>query len=142
MVPDASADYFLMEEKIPLSKEKCDTKKAPQQRPLASDERVLKVQHSWQSEEGYVGRMCLKAKEEVSDDLIQILRKPVYSPQSSSSFLVYCNSWNSALNSSSRPKVLVERLITTWPLDLIFFEAHSINDISYSREFSALFSGS
>lgn len=70
MVPDASADYFLMEEKIPLSKEKCDTKKVPQQRPLASDERVLKVQHSWQSEEGYVGRMCLKAKEEVSDDLI------------------------------------------------------------------------
>ncbi|XP_047015538.1 1-phosphatidylinositol 4,5-bisphosphate phosphodiesterase epsilon-1 isoform X1 [Ictalurus punctatus] len=64
LVPDASADYFLMEEKIPLSKEKCDAKKVPQQRPLASDERVLKVLHSWQPEEGYVGRLCLKAKEE------------------------------------------------------------------------------
>ncbi|KAF5899519.1 1-phosphatidylinositol 4,5-bisphosphate phosphodiesterase epsilon-1 isoform X2, partial [Clarias magur] len=64
LVPDASADYFLMEEKIPLSKEKCDAKKVPQQRPLASDEKVLKVLHSWQPEEGYVGRLCLKAKEE------------------------------------------------------------------------------
>lgn len=82
LVPDASADYFLMEEKIPLSKEKCDAKKVPQQRPLASDERVLKVQHSWQSEEGYVGRICLKAKEEVNGGLIQISFKDVYSPQS------------------------------------------------------------
>lgn len=72
LVPDASADYFLMEEKIPLSKEKCDAKKVPQQRPLASDERVLKVLHSWQPEEGYVGRLCLKAKEEVNGGLIQI----------------------------------------------------------------------
>lgn len=54
-----------MEEKIPLSKEKCDIKKVPQQRHLASDERVLKVLQSWQPEESCVGRICLKAKEEV-----------------------------------------------------------------------------
>ncbi|MCJ8738296.1 hypothetical protein PDJAM_G00034050 [Pangasius djambal] len=64
LVPDASADYFLMEEKIPVSKEKCEAKKVPQQRPLAADERVLKVLHSWQPEDGYMGRICLKAKEE------------------------------------------------------------------------------
>ncbi|KAI5617659.1 1-phosphatidylinositol 4,5-bisphosphate phosphodiesterase epsilon-1 isoform X8, partial [Silurus asotus] len=64
LVPNAAADYILMEEKIPLSKEKCDAKKVPQQRPLVSDERVLKVLHSWQPEEGFVGRICMKAKEE------------------------------------------------------------------------------
>ncbi|XP_027019022.2 1-phosphatidylinositol 4,5-bisphosphate phosphodiesterase epsilon-1 isoform X2 [Tachysurus fulvidraco] len=64
LVPDAAADYFLTEEKIPLSKEKCDTKKVLQQRPLASDEKVLRVLHSWQPEDGCVGRICLKAKEE------------------------------------------------------------------------------
>lgn len=51
---------------MPLSKEKSESKKAPQQRPLANDERLLKVLHSWQPEEGYVGRICLKTKEEVT----------------------------------------------------------------------------
>lgn len=80
LVPDASADYFLMEEKIPLSKEKSEAKKVPQQRPLASDERVLKVLHSWQPEEGYVGRICLKAKQEVNRGLTHT-RTHVYSPK-------------------------------------------------------------
>lgn len=79
LVPDASADYFLMEEKIPLSKEKCDAKKVPQQRPLAPDEKVLKVLHSWQPEEGYVGRLCLKAKEEVNESRVQIFVPYYYS---------------------------------------------------------------
>lgn len=69
LVPDAAADYFLTEEKIPLSKEKCDTKKVLQQRPLASDEKVLRVLHSWQPEDGCVGRICLKAKEEVKTNM-------------------------------------------------------------------------
>ncbi|TSK14528.1 1-phosphatidylinositol 4,5-bisphosphate phosphodiesterase epsilon-1 [Bagarius yarrelli] len=64
LVPDAAADYLLTEEKILLLKEKCDTKRVPQQRPLVPDERILKVLHSWQPEEGCVGRICLKAKEE------------------------------------------------------------------------------
>lgn len=93
LVPDASADYFLMEEKMPLSKEKCDAKKVPQQRPLVSDERVLRVLHGWQPEEGYVGRICLKAKEEVNGGLIQRSTKYVYNPQSQNLFLVYRKRW-------------------------------------------------
>ncbi|XP_036428049.1 1-phosphatidylinositol 4,5-bisphosphate phosphodiesterase epsilon-1 isoform X3 [Colossoma macropomum] len=64
LVPDTSADYFLMEEKMSLSKEKSDLKKIPQQRSLPPDERVLKTLHSWQPEEGYVGRIYLKIREE------------------------------------------------------------------------------
>lgn len=87
LVPDASADYFLMEEKTPLSKEKSDAKKVPQQRPLLSDEKVLRVLHSWKLEEGYMGRICLKAKEEVNRGLIQIYTKYVYNTQSQNSFM-------------------------------------------------------
>uniref|UniRef100_A0A672PSK4 Phosphoinositide phospholipase C n=1 Tax=Sinocyclocheilus grahami TaxID=75366 RepID=A0A672PSK4_SINGR len=64
LFPTTSFDYFLMEEKMPLCKEKSESKKAPQQRPLTNDERLLRVTHSWQPEEGYVGRMYLKTKEE------------------------------------------------------------------------------
>lgn len=49
-----------MEERVSLSKEK----KAPQQRPLANDERLLKLIHSWQPEDGYVGRIYLKTREQ------------------------------------------------------------------------------
>uniref|UniRef100_A0A8C1Q6K5 Phosphoinositide phospholipase C n=1 Tax=Cyprinus carpio TaxID=7962 RepID=A0A8C1Q6K5_CYPCA len=64
LFPTTSFNYFLMEEKMPLSKEKCESKRAPQQRPLANDERLLRVTHSWQPQEGYVGRIYLKTKEE------------------------------------------------------------------------------
>ncbi|XP_072523775.1 1-phosphatidylinositol 4,5-bisphosphate phosphodiesterase epsilon-1 isoform X2 [Salminus brasiliensis] len=64
LVPDTSADYCLMEMKIPLSKEKSDVKKVPQQRLLTPDESVLKTLHSWQPEEGYVGRIWLKNRRE------------------------------------------------------------------------------
>uniref|UniRef100_A0A671RC25 Phosphoinositide phospholipase C n=1 Tax=Sinocyclocheilus anshuiensis TaxID=1608454 RepID=A0A671RC25_9TELE len=64
LFPTTSFDDFLMEEKMPLCKEKSESKKAPQQRPLANDERLLRVTHSWQLEEGYVGRIYLKTKEE------------------------------------------------------------------------------
>uniref|UniRef100_W5KBX6 Phosphoinositide phospholipase C n=1 Tax=Astyanax mexicanus TaxID=7994 RepID=W5KBX6_ASTMX len=64
LVPDTSADYFLMEEKIPLSKERSEVKKVPQQRPLTADESVLKTVNSWQPEEGYVGRICLRNRKE------------------------------------------------------------------------------
>uniref|UniRef100_A0A673G4X6 Phosphoinositide phospholipase C n=1 Tax=Sinocyclocheilus rhinocerous TaxID=307959 RepID=A0A673G4X6_9TELE len=64
LFPTTSFNYFLMEEKMPLCKEKSESKRAPQQRPLANDERLLRVTHSWQPQEGYVGRMYLKTKEE------------------------------------------------------------------------------
>ncbi|XP_059387753.1 1-phosphatidylinositol 4,5-bisphosphate phosphodiesterase epsilon-1-like isoform X2 [Carassius carassius] len=64
LFPTTSFNYFLMEEKMPLSKEKSESKRAPQQRPLANDERLLRVTHSWQPQEGCVGRIYLKTKEE------------------------------------------------------------------------------
>uniref|UniRef100_A0A671KN49 Phosphoinositide phospholipase C n=1 Tax=Sinocyclocheilus anshuiensis TaxID=1608454 RepID=A0A671KN49_9TELE len=64
LFPTTSFNYFLMEEKMPLCKEKSESKRAPQQRPLANDERLLRVTHSWQPQEGYVGRIYLKTKEE------------------------------------------------------------------------------
>ncbi|XP_062859440.1 1-phosphatidylinositol 4,5-bisphosphate phosphodiesterase epsilon-1 [Trichomycterus rosablanca] len=64
LVPDASPDYILVEEKIPCSKEKNDAKKVSQQRPLLSDERVLRTVSGWHPEQGYVGRILLKTKEE------------------------------------------------------------------------------
>lgn len=60
LFPTASSKYFLMEERTPLSREK----KAVQQRPLSSDEMLMRVVHSWQPEDGYVGRIYLKTREE------------------------------------------------------------------------------
>uniref|UniRef100_A0AAZ3RS20 Phosphoinositide phospholipase C n=1 Tax=Oncorhynchus tshawytscha TaxID=74940 RepID=A0AAZ3RS20_ONCTS len=61
----AHTPYFLCEEKVPLVKERSDSKRCPQQRPLASEEEIVRVVNSWQPEEGYVGRIYLKTKEEV-----------------------------------------------------------------------------
>ncbi|XP_066549709.1 1-phosphatidylinositol 4,5-bisphosphate phosphodiesterase epsilon-1 isoform X3 [Amia ocellicauda] len=59
-----TSDYFLSEEKVFLSKEKSETKKQPVQRAIGPEEEILKVLNSWFPEEGYVGRICLKTKEE------------------------------------------------------------------------------
>ncbi|XP_057214152.1 1-phosphatidylinositol 4,5-bisphosphate phosphodiesterase epsilon-1 isoform X3 [Triplophysa rosa] len=60
LFPTTSSKYFLMEERTPLSREK----KAAQQRPLSSDEMITRLVHSWQPEDGYVGRIYLKTREE------------------------------------------------------------------------------
>ncbi|XP_026877695.2 1-phosphatidylinositol 4,5-bisphosphate phosphodiesterase epsilon-1 isoform X4 [Electrophorus electricus] len=75
LVPHASAHYFLMEERILLSKEKSDAKRVPQQRPLVHEEKVLKTLYSWQPEEGYVGRMYLKTKEENLNERNMVLER-------------------------------------------------------------------
>ncbi|KAI1894359.1 hypothetical protein AGOR_G00115000 [Albula goreensis] len=62
---EASAtDCFLMEEKVPLSREKSDAGRPTLQRALGPEEEVLKVLSGWFPDEGYVGRICLKTKEE------------------------------------------------------------------------------
>uniref|UniRef100_A0A8C7R732 Phosphoinositide phospholipase C n=1 Tax=Oncorhynchus mykiss TaxID=8022 RepID=A0A8C7R732_ONCMY len=63
--PDGASEYFLCEEKVSLGKERSDRKRCPQQRPVAPEEEIIRVINSWQPEEGYVGRICLKTKEEV-----------------------------------------------------------------------------
>nr|XP_005991625.1 PREDICTED: 1-phosphatidylinositol 4,5-bisphosphate phosphodiesterase epsilon-1 isoform X2 [Latimeria chalumnae] len=57
-------DYYLLEEKIFLSKEKNDCRKPPFQRVIGPEEEILKILNSWFPEEGYVGRIIFKTKEE------------------------------------------------------------------------------
>lgn len=57
--------YFLCEEKVPLLKERSEAKRSTQHRPLAPEEEVVRLVSSWSTEEGYVGRICLKLREEV-----------------------------------------------------------------------------
>ncbi|XP_028422909.1 1-phosphatidylinositol 4,5-bisphosphate phosphodiesterase epsilon-1 isoform X3 [Perca flavescens] len=58
------AQYFLCEEKVPLLKERSEVKRCAQHRPLAPEEEVVRLVSSWNSEEGYVGRICLQTREE------------------------------------------------------------------------------
>ncbi|XP_028286100.1 1-phosphatidylinositol 4,5-bisphosphate phosphodiesterase epsilon-1 isoform X4 [Parambassis ranga] len=58
------SEYFLCEEKVPLLKERSEVKRCVQYRPLAPEEEVVRLVNSWNTEEGYVGRICLKTKEE------------------------------------------------------------------------------
>ncbi|XP_020315887.2 1-phosphatidylinositol 4,5-bisphosphate phosphodiesterase epsilon-1 [Oncorhynchus kisutch] len=66
MSTDGASEYFLCEEKVSLGKERSDRKRCPQQRPVAPEEEIVRVINSWQPEEGYVGRICLKTKEEMA----------------------------------------------------------------------------
>lgn len=59
-------DYFLMEEKYFISKEKNECRKQPFQRVIGPEEEVLQILSSWFPEEGYVGRIVLKTQQEVS----------------------------------------------------------------------------
>ncbi|KAL0984148.1 hypothetical protein UPYG_G00137700 [Umbra pygmaea] len=72
---DGTSEFFLCEVKVPLAKERSDSKKLPPQRPLAPEEEVIRVVTSWQPEEGYVGRICLKTKQENLNDNIVLDRE-------------------------------------------------------------------
>uniref|UniRef100_A0A8D3BAA9 Phosphoinositide phospholipase C n=1 Tax=Scophthalmus maximus TaxID=52904 RepID=A0A8D3BAA9_SCOMX len=58
------SDYFLCEERVPLLKERSEVKRCAQHRPLAPEEEVVRLVDSWNSEEGHVGRIYLKTREE------------------------------------------------------------------------------
>uniref|UniRef100_A0ABM5G191 Phosphoinositide phospholipase C n=1 Tax=Pogona vitticeps TaxID=103695 RepID=A0ABM5G191_9SAUR len=57
-------DYFLMEEKCFISKERNEHRKPPFQRVLGPEEEVVQLLNSWFPEEGYVGRIIFKTREE------------------------------------------------------------------------------
>uniref|UniRef100_A0A8C3KP84 Phosphoinositide phospholipase C n=1 Tax=Calidris pygmaea TaxID=425635 RepID=A0A8C3KP84_9CHAR len=57
-------DYFLMEEKSFISKEKSECRKPPFQRVIGPDEGLVQLLNSWFPEEGYVGRILFKTREE------------------------------------------------------------------------------
>ncbi|XP_059890427.1 1-phosphatidylinositol 4,5-bisphosphate phosphodiesterase epsilon-1 isoform X2 [Delphinus delphis] len=75
-----ATDYFLMEEKYFISKEKNECRKQPFQRPIGPEEEIMQILSSWFPEEGYVGRIVLKTQQEnleeksiVQDDKEMIL---------------------------------------------------------------------
>uniref|UniRef100_A0A3B3E079 Phosphoinositide phospholipase C n=1 Tax=Oryzias melastigma TaxID=30732 RepID=A0A3B3E079_ORYME len=69
MVSTSELIYFkahvLCEEKVPLLKERSEVKRCAQYRFLAPEEEVVRLVSRWDMEEGYVGRICLKTKDEV-----------------------------------------------------------------------------
>lgn len=73
------SDYFLCEEKVPLLKERSEAKRCSQHRPLAPEEEVVRLVSSWSSEEGYVGRICLKTRDEVQTPTKQDIRVAIIS---------------------------------------------------------------
>uniref|UniRef100_A0A671WLK3 Phosphoinositide phospholipase C n=1 Tax=Sparus aurata TaxID=8175 RepID=A0A671WLK3_SPAAU len=61
--------YFLCEERVPLLKERSEVKRCAQHRSLGPEEEVLRVVSSWNTEDGCVGRIVLKTREEVHKHL-------------------------------------------------------------------------
>ncbi|XP_045053683.2 1-phosphatidylinositol 4,5-bisphosphate phosphodiesterase epsilon-1 isoform X2 [Desmodus rotundus] len=59
-----ATDYFLMEEKYFISKEKNECRKQPFQRAIGPEEEIVQILNSWFPEEGYVGRIVLKTQQE------------------------------------------------------------------------------
>ncbi|KAL7990471.1 hypothetical protein Chor_013901 [Crotalus horridus] len=57
-------DYFLMEEKCFISKDRNEYRKPPFQRLLGPEEELVQLLNSWFPEEGYVGRIIFKMREE------------------------------------------------------------------------------
>lgn len=63
-----AADYFLMEEKHFISKEKNECRKQPFQRAVGPEEDIVQILNSWFPEEGYVGRIVLKPQQETLEE--------------------------------------------------------------------------
>ncbi|XP_078079672.1 1-phosphatidylinositol 4,5-bisphosphate phosphodiesterase epsilon-1 isoform X3 [Mustelus asterias] len=59
-----AADYFLLEEKTPVSKDKNECKKPSLQRVISPEEEILKIPQCWFPEDGFVGKIVFKTKEE------------------------------------------------------------------------------
>uniref|UniRef100_A0A3B3CU13 Phosphoinositide phospholipase C n=1 Tax=Oryzias melastigma TaxID=30732 RepID=A0A3B3CU13_ORYME len=60
--------HVLCEEKVPLLKERSEVKRCAQYRFLAPEEEVVRLVSRWDMEEGYVGRICLKTKDELETE--------------------------------------------------------------------------
>uniref|UniRef100_A0A2K6SGP4 Phosphoinositide phospholipase C n=1 Tax=Saimiri boliviensis boliviensis TaxID=39432 RepID=A0A2K6SGP4_SAIBB len=63
-IKPVATDYFLMEEKYFISKEKNECRKQPFQRTIGPEEEIMQILSSWFPEEGYVGRIVLKTQQE------------------------------------------------------------------------------
>uniref|UniRef100_A0A4W5NXT3 Phosphoinositide phospholipase C n=1 Tax=Hucho hucho TaxID=62062 RepID=A0A4W5NXT3_9TELE len=54
---------FLMEERVALPRERGEARKPLLQRTIRPEEDILRVIQSWNPDEGYLGRVCLKTRE-------------------------------------------------------------------------------
>uniref|UniRef100_A0A3B5LLJ8 Phosphoinositide phospholipase C n=1 Tax=Xiphophorus couchianus TaxID=32473 RepID=A0A3B5LLJ8_9TELE len=68
MVVTSGENPFLCEEKVPLLKERSEVKRCAQYRPLAPEEEVVRLVSSWDTDDGYVGRICIKTREEREEE--------------------------------------------------------------------------
>ncbi|XP_006831223.1 PREDICTED: 1-phosphatidylinositol 4,5-bisphosphate phosphodiesterase epsilon-1 isoform X2 [Chrysochloris asiatica] len=84
-----TADYFLMEEKYFISKEKNECRKQPFQRAIGPEEEIMQILSSWFPEEGYVGRIVLKTQQETQEDrtIVQDDREVTFSSEEESFFV-------------------------------------------------------
>ncbi|XP_042119035.2 1-phosphatidylinositol 4,5-bisphosphate phosphodiesterase epsilon-1 [Peromyscus maniculatus bairdii] len=84
-----ATDYFLMEEKYFISKEKSECKKQPFQRPVGPEEDIVQILNSWFPEEGYVGRIVLKPQQETLEEksIVQDDKEVILSSEEESFFV-------------------------------------------------------
>ncbi|XP_059516820.1 1-phosphatidylinositol 4,5-bisphosphate phosphodiesterase epsilon-1 isoform X2 [Myotis daubentonii] len=84
-----AADYFLMEEKYFISKEKNECRKQPFQRAIGPEEEIVQILSSWFPEEGYVGRIVLKTQQENLEEksIVQDDREVILSSEEESFFV-------------------------------------------------------
>ncbi|KAM5237306.1 1-phosphatidylinositol 4,5-bisphosphate phosphodiesterase epsilon-1 isoform 2-T2 [Ctenodactylus gundi] len=82
-------DYFLMEEKYFISKEKNECRKQPFQRVIGPEEEIMQILSSWFPEEGYVGRIVLKTQQETQEEksIIQDDKEVILSLEEESFFV-------------------------------------------------------
>uniref|UniRef100_A0A674BJE6 Phosphoinositide phospholipase C n=1 Tax=Salmo trutta TaxID=8032 RepID=A0A674BJE6_SALTR len=62
------SSYFLMEERVALPRERGEVRKPLLQRTIRPEEEILRVVESWNPDEGYLGRVCLKTREKLVND--------------------------------------------------------------------------
>ncbi|XP_062070079.1 1-phosphatidylinositol 4,5-bisphosphate phosphodiesterase epsilon-1 isoform X1 [Lepus europaeus] len=84
-----ATDYFLMEEKYFISKEKNECRKQPFQRAIGPEEEILQILSSWFPEEGYVGRIVFKTQQESPEEktIVQDDREVILSSEEESFFV-------------------------------------------------------
>uniref|UniRef100_A0A8C0MYR1 Phosphoinositide phospholipase C n=2 Tax=Canis lupus familiaris TaxID=9615 RepID=A0A8C0MYR1_CANLF len=82
-------DYFLMEEKYFISKEKNECRKQPFQRVIGPEEEIMQILSSWFPEEGYVGRIVLKTQQENLEErsIVQDEKEVILSSEEESFFV-------------------------------------------------------
>ncbi|XP_008072778.1 1-phosphatidylinositol 4,5-bisphosphate phosphodiesterase epsilon-1 isoform X2 [Carlito syrichta] len=83
------SDYFLMEEKYFISKEKNECRKQPFQRVIGPEEEIMQILSSWFPEEGYVGRIVLKTQQENLEEktIVQDDKEVILSSEEESFFV-------------------------------------------------------